>query len=205
MIRMNAVLAEESRSQYFNKITIETGVNRLIIISLEQCRAHCREIGTPANLNNVKRKISGLGINHYFNGTVILSIPIPKLGLICDITFHILEENVKTLLSLHDLIQTGIYVIVWHNCVHFMGKVQSITVENDFLIYHWTPGDVLFTYGGLLKIHKSFGYPSFLRSAPYARLTDGKRPPQKCVLPFITSQGGARLVLGMEQNMDNSA
>jgi len=158
--KMNAALAVNERKSEFNGMIIDTGANRLSIMSLQQYRAYCREHGVPSSISKDRRRISGLGSKHYSIGTATISIPFPSIGLICDVNFHIFEDNVQTLLSRRDLKSTGIDLSVQRDCLHFMGKEQKLIVENDFLFYRWAPEHALFTYGELTKLHRAFGHPS---------------------------------------------
>lgn len=159
MRKMRDALKYVDREGEYNGILIDTGANRLSIMSLQQDRAYCREHGTPAQIIPEWRRISGLG-SHYTIGVATIPIPFPQLSLVCDINFHILDENVKSLLSHRDLKLAGIDLSVQKDCILFMGKKQQLSVENDFLIYRWSPDSALFTYGELLKLHRSFGHPS---------------------------------------------
>lgn len=144
----------------FNGLIVDTGANLMSLMSLQLYRAYCREHGVPAQIFKDRSRITGLGSSHYSVGTAVVSIPFPSLGLVCDVTFHILEENFHTPLSRRDLKQTGIDLSMLKDCIYFMGKAEKLVVENDFLYYRWASDAALITYGELLKLHRSFGHPS---------------------------------------------
>lgn len=154
-----ALLVDERQSE-FNGVLVDTGANRTSLMSLTQYRAYCTEHGVPANLTKSTKRVCGIGGSQRSIGKARIPIPFPNLGLISDIDFHIIEDEVPTLLSLRDLKSTGIDMSIQQNCLMFMGKKQRLVHENDFLYYRWSPDVALFSHAELLKLHRSFGHPS---------------------------------------------
>lgn len=160
MEKMERALSETERPSEFNGMIIDTGANRLSLMSINQYRAYCTEFGIVANIRKDSRKIYGLGSKHRSIGTAKISIPFPKFGMICDINFHILSENCKTLLSRVDLKNTGIDLSIQRDCLLFNDIELPLQVQNDLLVYNWLPNVAMFTYDELKKLHRSFGHPT---------------------------------------------
>jgi len=160
MEKLEQALTVQERDSEFNGNIIDTGANRVSLKSLRQHRAYCKEHNTAANLRQSSKRVSGLGGSKRSIGTASIPIPFPELGLVCEIDFHIIEDDVPSLLSLRDLKQTGVDLSIQRDCLSFIGREQKLIHENDFLYYRWTPDIALFTYAELTKLHRSFGHPS---------------------------------------------
>jgi len=157
---MERALKADERPSEFNGVLVDTGANRASLMSLNQYRAYCREHGAPASLTKGTKRVRGLGGSQQSIGTATIAVPFPELGLVSEIDFHIVDDEVPTLLSLRDLKKTGIDLSIQRDCLLFMGAEQKLVHENDFLYYRWSPDAALFTYSELMKLHRSFGHPS---------------------------------------------
>ena len=161
MEEMERGLRDESQRPYFKGSMIDTGSNRSSIISLNQYQAYCREFSIPAAIDkSEKRSINGLGGKTKSVGSVLIPIPFPELGIVADVKFRVVEENVHTILCLRDMKMIGLDLSIQNNWLSFMRKTQKLDLENDLLFHRWYPDIVLYTTSELLKLHRSFGHPS---------------------------------------------
>lgn len=162
MNKMQDALSKSSYESDFKGVMIDTGANRSSLMSLGQYMAFCKEFDTPMEIRKYSKSVGGLGGAQLTTiGKAIIPIPFPDIGIICDITFHIHDnENTPTLLSLRDLTRTGLDLSIQNDWLHLCGKTQKLKRKNDILYYEWFEEKALVSYEELYKLHRSFGHPS---------------------------------------------
>jgi len=198
MRKMKAALKDQDRSSEFNGVLLDTGANRTSLMSLGQYRAYCREYGISAQLKKESKRVCGLGGSTRSIGMANITVPFPNFCLVTDIQFHIVTEDVPTLLSLKDLKRTGVELSIQRDCLTFMGREQKLVLENDFLYYRWAPDSALFTHSELVKLHRSFGHPSvsaLYRVLKRARPNDAGEDVQKAI-QYLTERCKTCVELG---------
>lgn len=162
MENMQTALTNSQNDSEFKGVMIDTGANRSSLMSIQQYMKYCKEFNSPMEVRKSSRSVGGLGgANLVTIGKATIPIPFPKIGIICDVTFHIHnDEGTPSILSLRDLTRTGLDLSIQHNWLHFRGKTQKLRKRNDLLYYEWSAEKALISYEELYKLHRSFGHPS---------------------------------------------
>ncbi len=135
--RMNRELGTNERRSEFNGVLIDTGANRTSLMSLRQYRAYCREHGTPAHIDMDSKRVCGLGGSTRSIGKATITLPCPCLSVVTDIDFHIIEEDVPTLLSLRELKRNGVDLSIQKDCLtlsHILRKRAKDFIGERLLV-----------------------------------------------------------------------
>ena len=148
----------------FEGVILDTGANRISIMSMSQYQAYCREFGCPIEIDYAQnRGVNGIGGKTEAVGTAIIPIPFKDIGIIIDVRFRIMRNACPSLLCLRDMIESGMEISIQEKTLTIHGRTQELEFVNDFLKYCWTPADLpsaLYTVAELQKLHKQFGHPS---------------------------------------------
>ena len=116
---MNAELREGEQTNFIG-IHIATCENRSSVMSLSQYKAYCEEFNVPCQIDRTQTKpIRGIGGNSTLIGTVTIPVPFKDLGLILDITFRIVKDNVPSLLSNKDMIDNGLGISLQNKVITY--------------------------------------------------------------------------------------
>lgn len=95
-------------------------------------------------------------------GMVKIQIPFKGIGLIIEVDFLVLQQEVPTLLSLLDMFLNGLGISVQKCHVSLVKKTHKLHTENFLMVHRWKRQDVPFAiyteyeYGAstpLLAIH----------------------------------------------------
>ena len=89
-----------------------------------------------------------------------MSIPFTSLGIVSDIHFRVVKEDVQTLPCLLDMKKIGLDLSIQRNCLMFLGGTEKVTLDNDLLYHRCYPDVVLYTTAEIVKPYRSFGHPS---------------------------------------------
>ena len=92
----------------FRGMIIDTGANRVSIISLQQYQSYCKEFRVPAQLDQSTKQINGIGGKQLTIGSTTINVPFPDLKVFVDVTFHVIDGAVPTLWSRRDIKESGI-------------------------------------------------------------------------------------------------
>ena len=148
----------------FDGIILDTGANRVSAMSLSQYKAYCREFGCALAIDySDNRSLNGIGGKSRAIGTAIIPIPFNSLGVVLDVKFRIMKDHCPSLLSLRDMIDSGMEISIQDKTVSIGDRTQEISFENDFLKYKWKASDMattLYTEQELRRLHKHFGHPT---------------------------------------------
>lgn len=124
----------------------------------------------------------GLGVVRTI-GTAKISVPFPDISVICEIPFHITEdENCPSVLCLRDSTRSDLDRSVQNDRVHCLGKTQKPVRENGLFFYGWNSNTALFSHSELFRLYRSSGHPSvsaldslLRRACPCETSADGKK------------------------------
>ena len=148
----------------FRGIILDTGANYTSIMSIKQYQAYCREFCCPIEIDYSKnRNVKGIGGKSQAVGTAIIPIPFHSLGVIIDVEFRIMAEDCPSLLSMKDMLASGMNILIPKQEISIGERKQKLSFENGLLTYHWSLSDfptALYTESELRKLHVNFGHPS---------------------------------------------
>lgn len=160
---MNEQLAKRDSDQ-FEGVRLDTAANRRSVMSIRQYEAYQKEFGLRVPIRATERRtLRGIGGHGTIVGEAMIQIPFGDLGLVIDVTFTILEEDVPSLLSNRDMIDNGLDLSLQGRYLYKGSRKQPLALENYFLIYRWKAGTTpfaLYSEGELRRIHRGFGHPS---------------------------------------------
>lgn len=172
---MHAMIADETAD--FHGIKIDTGANKMSILSLEQFTQYCRKFGLEESIDVRDRSgVRGIGGNEMSVGTAAIQIPFKDLGIVIDIRGLLLTGRVPTLLCLNDIYKNRLDISI-KTCRIICGKKEQDLVMRDYLLVQkWEPTDMPFVYytgTELRTIHRSFGHPEFKATEDLLRRARG--------------------------------
>lgn len=148
----------------FKGVVIDTAANRKPVMCSSQHKEYELEFGVTIPLRPPTReKMKGIGGEGRIIGDATIPITFPKLDLIIDVDFLIIEGYCPSLIINKDMTISGLDISIQGGFLHVGGKKQPLTLDNYFFIHKWGMKClpyVLYTNDELQKIHKGFGHPS---------------------------------------------
>ena len=88
----------------FDGARIDAGCSRSSVISIGQYRAYCSNFRAPIFISQKGAKsVNGLGGKAIAIVAATIPIPFKKLGIIADVRFQVVNENIPSLLSMKDI------------------------------------------------------------------------------------------------------
>lgn len=92
-----------------------------------------------------------------------IQIILVKKGLLIDVEFTILDEDIPSIFSMKYMMQNGIAIYTQKKHLTFDDKKTRIKFNNYFLVHQWKQSSITFSFlteMELVKTHRSFSYPS---------------------------------------------
>lgn len=148
----------------FDGLRLDTGANRASVMCGNQYEAYTKEFGLRNAMRPAPdRTIRGIGGRRKAAGMEMIQIPFSDLGLVIDVDFVIINEEVPSLLSMKDMYTNGLDLSIQGRYVSLANRRHKLAFENFFLIHRWSTRDMpyaLYTETDLRRIHRGFGHPS---------------------------------------------
>lgn len=121
----------------FLDVRLSTCENRRSIISKHQYKAYCnfglRSSLRPGNSTSVQ----AIGRRRTSICTAVTQIPGRDLQLITDVDLLIIPDDVPSLLSMKDMVESGIEISVQDHTVGLVDQVHPLRMLTHFLILQW--------------------------------------------------------------------
>lgn len=111
------------------------GVNRASVISKNQYDYYFQEFKiVPGIDTSMTKSVRGIGGKRKNIGSELIQIPFTGLGIMIDVTIHIMDEQVPSLLSLKYMLEKGLYISIQDKMVTLRGKTHDSVMKNYFLV-----------------------------------------------------------------------
>lgn len=109
---------------------------------MDQYEAYFNCFGTCPAIKPDNRGVKGIGGRQNSQGCVKIQIPFNELAVVIDVDFTLLNGDSPCLLCTRDLILNGLDISLKERTMSFQNGVQSVELENYFLIHRWGPEDL---------------------------------------------------------------
>lgn len=139
--------------------------------------SYCTLFGLRPMIKKGDKSIISIGGSKRSIGSVIIQFPFSAMEMVIEVEVFLLSDNVPSLLSMKDMIYKKLKISIQDRTVSSAGRVQSLTMRNNFLIHRWTPEDmpyVLFTEAEIGRIHRTFGHTSVRSTRELLRRARGE-------------------------------
>ena len=144
-----------SKLDSFHGIRIDTACNRSSVMSIGQYRIYYRIFHAPMKIDSSAGKfIRGIGGDSQTIGSSMTSIPFAGLSIIIDVDFHIMDENIPSLLPHKGIYENNLDINIQKRVITFWNREHPLRFKNYFLIQNWKPSEIsysIYTEKGLRR------------------------------------------------------